>query len=897
MTELGGLALATLFRGDPAQLVQWCNYHLSRGADALYVGLDRGSEALVEGLPSDPRVQWHVLDAATWSRFYAAGSDAVERKQVDALRWLSGLAVADGHRHLAFVDADELLDLAVPLERLAADHPDATAFSVGVREMWYAEGADIGAAFGATLAVRPSRDVVDWTKLVGWRAQYLRSGVLGHDVGKTIYRLPLAGGAASVHGPLSGRLRAGLVRLPAESARLLHFDSGSVATWNHKWTARLNGDAVARGLGLHRLAQLRLFEPELRRTPERQERFFAEFFSLDAATEQALAERGLVERVDVGAHLSGPLAVPAGDTTALTVLPAKDARVDCQFAMVCDRNFVQPTFATMISVLTQLDPEKSVRFVVLGDALAHADIEHFRSLERIGRNVEVQVHDVTGDLDRDVGVGRTGVSRSRATYGRVYLADLLPEQRTLYLDGDVLATRDISELFDLDIGDACIAGVPDSAALRAVEDPAGVPLEQRLRLRGIAGDDPLEYLNAGVLLLDLDNPDYRRLSLRARAYVATAGRALAQHDQDAVNLAFRGRKHRLPSTYNYMTQFYTSERAVDGDLVQRKYAAADASLIHFSGRIKPWLQREDEFYNGLYRKIVSTAEETLGVNCGFYFSERAPAGHREWPAESWTAVLGGTSCAPAPKAGAHDNDVELVDVTDTGIHLWLSADAYLHALANDLVLRVSAAGSLLLETPLTALSAPLADINERVMPGVRRIPVDLVSVLAPLGGVARDVTFALAASGSAYSRVVGTSDVVAAGDAAQPGLLEGLDIEGRVTELVGGWLHAWYRSSTEQPVALHMGAELAARRVPKALEDGTRPTKFRAAHLADIGYGSRHDRVTLCLAGTNVPLPGLRPTIAEVFAARAARSAGAPSGLAGRVRRRLAREARRVRRT
>lgn len=889
MTELSGLVVGTLFRGEARQLVQWCNVHLSRGADALYVALDRPAAGLVDALPDDPRVHWLPVDAATWSRFYADSSAAVERKQVDAARWLARAAAADGHTFFAFIDADEVLDLRRPFTELAAEHPAAAAYTIGVREMWY-DGHGLDEPFGATLAMRKVPARTDLTPVFGWRSQYLRNGMLGHDVGKTVYRVPIGAGAISVHGPLPGRLRGRTVVL-GEDARLLHFDSGSVATWNHKWASRLSGDAVARGLGPHRQAQLRLFEPVLRRPPSEQRAFFDRFFRLDPAGTARLEADGTVERIDLSGLLEGPLPVPAAShADDLVQLPAKDARVDYQLAMVCDRNFVKPTFATMISVLAQLDPERSVRFVVLGDALDSSDVHHFRSLERLGRPVEVQVHDVTRDLDRDVGVAETGVSRSRATYGRVYLVDRLPEQRTVYLDGDVLATRDIAELFTMDLGGACIAGVPDSAALRAVEQPDSVSTEQRMRLTGIAGPDPLEYVNAGVLVLDLDNPGYRERALVARGLVARAGRALAQHDQDAVNIAFRGSKHRLPSTYNYMTQFYTSERAVADGLQARKYAAADASLIHFSGRIKPWLTADEEFYNGLYRQIVGRAEELLGVSCGFYFSHRPRVGHLDWSAEGWATNL---TVEPLREdaPGSHDTDVEYVDATDSALYLRLSAAAYEHVLATGLVLRVEAGGAVLADLSLTDLGPQQAHLVERVAAGVRRLQVDLPALLAPAGGVARGVELSLVdpADPDGYRRHVAVADVLSSGPltaATRDGLLRELGVTGQVTGLAKGWLQGSYRSTGDVAIVLHAGDELVVRRTPDVDPDGSRPLRFRAGHLVRRGYGTAGGRFVVCVAGTNVSLAGETPTAAEVLAEQASRPAREiAAGIGGRVRR------------
>jgi len=903
---LAGLALATMFRGDPAQLLQWCNFHLNAGAERLYVVLDRPDEALLALVPDDARVVFVPVDEQTWSRFYAAGADNVERKQVDAFRWLAGRAQADGHSHLGFVDTDELVDLAVPFARLAQEYADAPSMTLPVREMWYAEGGHTGQPFGATVALRWQERGGVWNEVFDWRAQYFRNGMLGHDAGKSIYRLPLASGSISVHGPLTGVLRARRTVLPDEAGRLLHFDSGNVVTWNHKWGSRLTGGVVAHGLGGHRRAQLRLFAHELRRSPEEQRRFFERFFTLDDAAMARLDAAGLVDRVEIASMLDQPLAVPPPADESIVQLPGTPQRVDVQFAMVCDQNFVKPTFATLISVLAQIDPAKTVRFVILGDGLADSDVARFKSLERTEYQLEVQVHDITRDLDRDV--GHDLHKRSRATYGRVYLVDLLPEQRTIYLDGDVLATRDISELFSLDLGDACLAGVPDSAALRAVADPGGVGIDQRMRLAGVGGPDPREYLNAGVLMHDLDHPDYRELALRTRGIVVRQGRALVQHDQDALNLAFKGRKHRLPSTYNYMTQFYTSERALDGDLISLKYSAADASLIHFSGKVKPWITAEDEFYNALYRRIVLAAEERLGVNCGFYFSTGTATGHRDWSAQHWEESLSSHVAPEAAEGSTRTGDVELVDLTDTACYLHFTADSYVHAVRAGLrlVARVAGdpSGTTLFEIPLDRFGPPLAHLLTRVGPGVRVAPIDLEAALAPYGGIARHVELALVAAdeASGFARSIAVVQVLAAGASATPDLLDELAIEARLDGEDDGVLAGSYRAATTEPMALHIGGELASLRLKTPEEKGARAIRFRPRDLVrNVGYGAGGDAVTVRVAGTNVPVPGVRLTVDELHAepAPAAGNAGpqsqraAAAALAARVaskaRRRLGR--------
>ncbi|GAB2984750.1 glycosyltransferase [Nocardioides montaniterrae] len=851
-SPLASLAVATMFRGDPRQLVQWLNLHLGAGAERIYVALDRMSPEAVAALPADPRVELHPIGADDWARLYPAHHHNVERRQVDAARWLMARAAEAGHAWCAFVDTDEVLDLARPWADIVGESPSASALKLPVREMWWREGADTtgpDAAFGADLAIRPSPERGGWVRTLGWRAQYFRNGVLGHDAGKTVYRLPLLPGDLGVHGPLSGPLAAGATATDDADARVLHFDSGSPETWNARWAARVAGTTNATGIGDHRYAQLCLFAREVRRTPADQRAFFDAFFSLPASVAEHLLDDGTAVRVSLADRLGAPLPVPAYDAETLTQVPTTERTTDVQVAMMCDENFVAPTYATLSSVLARLPATSSVRLVVLGDGLRPEHEQRFRTLERCGRDVEVAFHDVTRLLDRDL--GREGHQRSRATYARVYLVDHLPEQRTLYLDGDVLATRDISELFTMDIGGACIAGVSDSAALRAAQDPTSVPAEQWAKLQTMTGGDLADYLNAGVMLLEVGHPDYREAALTARAHVALHGRMLLQHDQDALNAAFLGRKHRLPTTYNYMTQFWTSERSAADDLIPTKYADADASLIHFSGKVKPWVAAEDEFYNGLYRRIVREAERRLGVSCGFYFSRPVTAG-AGWDADAWRSALSGRAerpgrhdRPPAPRRTGAASDLALVDLTETGLYVRFEAATHELLLTQGATVAIrSLDGRLRASVPVADFGPVRNDLRERVAAGVRRAPLAL-----PADGPIRLV---VELPDAPLARELAIVD-------------RGATVAGEVLGLVDGRLTGWYADAAARPISLLIGGELVASRVERET-DGRRGFSFRLAHLVRSGYGRPDDLVTVRLAGATTTLPGPRITVADVVA-------------------------------
>jgi lipopolysaccharide biosynthesis glycosyltransferase len=874
---LAGMAVYTMFRGDLQQLLQWCNFHLNAGVDQVYVVLDSPSPELVKSLPSTPHVHWQVVDQQTWNTLYPLGSQNVERKQVDRFRLMARLAASHGHRYLAFVDADELIMLSEPFSDIADRLPEAPAFRLSVMEMWYDAAGSITEPFAATLAVRPPSGLrVDWSRAFGWRAQFLRNGFLGHQAGKSIYRLPLVSGEITVHGPVTRRVVDKCVDLPTTSGGLGHFDCGSLATWNAKWRARLDGGTVATGMDPQRRAQQRLFAHALHKTAEEQEGFFRQFFSLDREAEAFLGTEGIVERVDVRAMISEPLQLSSAQAelarSELVRLPNTAGRVKYQFALVCDKRFVKPTFATMTSVLAQMGDQGSVRFVVLGDGLDADDVSRLRTLEHTAYDVQVIVHDVTADLDRDVGTEDT----KRATFGRIYLVDYLPEQRTIYLDGDVLATRGFPELFEIDLGTACLGGASDSAALRLVANPAHVPIHQRTRLMGITNGDPLEYLNGGVLIFDLDNPDFRTLALQARALVVMHGRSLKQRDQDAMNIAFAGRKYRLGSKYNYMTQFYASDRCLDGNLVQLKYESADASLIHFSGKIKPWESPDDEFYNGLYRRMVAEAEKHVGVNCEFYFSNPPRPPRYDWTPDRWAEILGSPPGGPAlPEASA---DITVLDLCDDGAYLRLSSEMYELALAMDLRLAAYAHGKTLFEVPLNRLGPQEAHLSKRVGQGVRKLSFDLPDSLSVCDGIARHVELAVVGpapdSHEPLVRSIGIVDVLAAGASATPDLLPAADVDGVMQELADGWLTGWYRSRSirsGEAVSLYIDDDLVARRPPDLRRvvgvhaDGrTRGFRFNIAQQLRLGYGRGDGVISVRVSGTNIPLRGGPLTVADV---------------------------------
>jgi len=181
------------------------------------------------------------------------------------------------------------------------------------------------------------------------------------------------------------------------------------------------------------------------------------------------------------------------------------------------------------------------------------------------------------ELDSTVlqGLPVEGHLSSPMIYARLLLPELLPADlgRVLYLDSDTVVLQSLTELFDLDMGEHCIAAVPDAAH---------VAMGQRF------GFPPEAYFNAGVQLMNL--PRWRAESLGRRCLESlqdeSAWPRFQALDQDALNLQVKGDYLRLPARYNH-GQYHKGEATVLGSPIRFSSAGNTTKIIQFLGRIKP----------------------------------------------------------------------------------------------------------------------------------------------------------------------------------------------------------------------------------------------------------------------------------------------------------------------
>ena len=238
-----------------------------------------------------------------------------------------------------------------------------------------------------------------------------------------------------------------------------------------------------------------------------------------------------------------------------------------------DSNIVYPTLVSMTSALENNNKEKNVIvfYLFIPHNFDKRKIEIFDSLKK-KYLVKIHYFLIPPRFNRY----RKWTAGTGTVYFKLYIPLVLPHlKRILYLDGDTLVHKDLSELFDLDFKDNYALGYP----FHNVEmmDKWGVKL--------------VNYINGGVILFNLekiirDNKDaewfHFTLKNNGRLYFL---------EQDSLNLVFYNHTGLLPlkygiylfgtiDTYRKTVKKFLRTELNETELIE---ALNSPAIVHFAG--------------------------------------------------------------------------------------------------------------------------------------------------------------------------------------------------------------------------------------------------------------------------------------------------------------------------
>jgi lipopolysaccharide biosynthesis glycosyltransferase len=184
----------------------------------------------------------------------------------------------------------------------------------------------------------------------------------------------------------------------------------------------------------------------------------------------------------------------------------------------------------------------------------------------------------------------SGLHGNKFNFTKLVLANLLPDDRIIYLDSDLLIGKDLSELFATNLN-GLVIGV---ASIETIADSLRSSFYQSIGIKKEA-----KYFNSGVMLMDLKR--WRELDITAQclAFANKYVDRVAFGDEAILNCIFNENFHVIDPSYNH--PLYTGSAPVKSNLDH---------IFHFVGSPKPfdflgeWLHRN---YSIFYDTLAQTS--------------------------------------------------------------------------------------------------------------------------------------------------------------------------------------------------------------------------------------------------------------------------------------------------
>jgi lipopolysaccharide biosynthesis glycosyltransferase len=162
---------------------------------------------------------------------------------------------------------------------------------------------------------------------------------------------------------------------------------------------------------------------------------------------------------------------------------------------------------------------------------------------------------------------------------RLIAADLFPNlDKCIHLDVDIVVLDDLTQMWNIDIGDNIIAGIRD--------------INGKERFKVIKLPTWKQYVNSGVIIMNLKVIRDENITPR---FVELLDKGYFYPDQDILNKICYDRIYHLPLKYNIY--FYQVVNKKELELIYSPDDIEDALnnpvIIHYAGGIKPWNSSDD----------------------------------------------------------------------------------------------------------------------------------------------------------------------------------------------------------------------------------------------------------------------------------------------------------------
>jgi lipopolysaccharide biosynthesis glycosyltransferase len=234
-----------------------------------------------------------------------------------------------------------------------------------------------------------------------------------------------------------------------------------------------------------------------------------------------------------------------------------------------DESYAPYLSVAIQSLIENANPSRRYRVIIQERGMRPQTQQTLKGMST--SNVSIEMCHIT---DRINNLVKTDHNKLRADYVtttiyfRLYIAELYPElDKAIYIDADTVVPGDVAALYDTDLNGNLIGAVQDCfmTANRITTD----------YVTATQGFDASEYVNSGVLLMDLAGLRSIKFADKFTHLLNTYHPRLIAPDQDYINAMLHDRRLMLDAKWNTMM--------TAGD-----QGPADPQIIHYNLFGKPW---------------------------------------------------------------------------------------------------------------------------------------------------------------------------------------------------------------------------------------------------------------------------------------------------------------------
>ena len=248
-----------------------------------------------------------------------------------------------------------------------------------------------------------------------------------------------------------------------------------------------------------------------------------------------------------------------------------------------DNNYVPFLAVALTSLLDNASNDYFYKIYILTTSLKKEYIEQLELICRDARpdGVSIDFVSLTEEMDKSSGNFHLRDYYSKETYCRVFIPRVFPQyDKVIYLDCDIVVKGDISEFYNIDIGDNILGAASEEVMMEYdvfgdyVEKALGIPREK--------------YFSAGVLLINAKK--YREDDIETKFIdLMNTYTFRVTQDEDYLNVLCYGKVKMVDLGWNKSS--FKSDKFDDKNL----------KLIHYKINWKPWhydnVYYEEHFWN------------------------------------------------------------------------------------------------------------------------------------------------------------------------------------------------------------------------------------------------------------------------------------------------------------